>query len=97
MILFHRSSPLNHRLLLRQQSLLEQLSLDVSSEASKQEIEALRRSLEEKDATIRTLQENNHRLSDSIAASSEVERKEHEQTDSEMRLLKEKQESLQSH
>uniref|UniRef100_A0A452FVU9 Thyroid hormone receptor interactor 11 n=1 Tax=Capra hircus TaxID=9925 RepID=A0A452FVU9_CAPHI len=74
---------------------LRTVKSDVSSESSKQEIEALRRSLEEKDATIRTLQENNHRLSDSIAASSEVERKEHEQTDSEMRLLKEKQESLQ--
>ncbi|XP_065762037.1 thyroid receptor-interacting protein 11 isoform X4 [Muntiacus reevesi] len=68
---------------------------DVSSEPSKQEIEELRRSLQEKDATIRTLQENNHRLSDSIAASSELERKEHEQTDSEIKLLKEKQESLQ--
>lgn len=74
---------------------LRTVKSDVSSESSKQEIEALRRSLEEKDATIRTLQENNHRLSDSIAASSEVERKEHEQTESEMRLLKEKQESLQ--
>ncbi|XP_070334043.1 thyroid receptor-interacting protein 11 isoform X3 [Odocoileus virginianus] len=68
---------------------------DVSSESSKQEIEELRRSLQEKDATIRTLQENNHRLSDSIAASSELERKEHEQIDSEIKLLKEKQESLQ--
>lgn len=74
---------------------LRTIKFDVSNESSKQEIEELRRSLQEKDATIRTLQENNHRLSDSIAASSELERKEHEQTDSEIKLLKEKQESLQ--
>ncbi|XP_055989622.1 thyroid receptor-interacting protein 11 [Sorex fumeus] len=70
----------------------------LSGDASRwlqQEIEELRRSLQEKDATIKTLQENNHRLSDSIAASSELERKEHEQTDSELRQLKEKQEVLQ--
>ncbi|XP_032200537.1 thyroid receptor-interacting protein 11 isoform X2 [Mustela erminea] len=64
-------------------------------ESSKQELEELRKSLQEKDATIKTLQENNHRLSDSIAATSELERKEHEQTDSEMKQLKEKQEVLQ--
>uniref|UniRef100_A0A8C3YG95 Thyroid hormone receptor interactor 11 n=1 Tax=Catagonus wagneri TaxID=51154 RepID=A0A8C3YG95_9CETA len=68
---------------------------DVSSDSSKQEIEELRKSLQEKDATIRTLQENNHRLSDSIAATSELERKEHEQTDSEIKQLKEKQDVLQ--
>ncbi|XP_007105105.2 thyroid receptor-interacting protein 11 isoform X3 [Physeter macrocephalus] len=68
---------------------------DVLSESSKQEIEELRKSLQEKDATIRTLQENNHRLSDSIAASSELERKEQEQTDSEIKQLKEKQDILQ--
>ncbi|XP_045864372.1 thyroid receptor-interacting protein 11 isoform X1 [Meles meles] len=64
-------------------------------ESSKQELEELRKSLQEKDATIKTLQENNHRLSDSIAATSELERKEHEQTDAEMKQLKEKQEVLQ--
>ncbi|XP_074221219.1 thyroid receptor-interacting protein 11 isoform X1 [Camelus bactrianus] len=68
---------------------------DVSSESSKQEIEELRKSLQEKDATIRTLQENNHRLSDSIAANSELERQEHEQTDSEIKQLKERQDVLQ--
>lgn len=74
---------------------LRTIKSDVLSESSKQEIEELRKSLQEKDATIRTLQENNHRLSDSIAASSELERKEHEQTDSEIKQLKEKQDILQ--
>ncbi|XP_028633097.1 thyroid receptor-interacting protein 11 isoform X3 [Grammomys surdaster] len=67
-----------------------------SSQLLQQEVHDLRKSLEEKDATIRALQENNHRLSDSVAASSEVERKEHEQTDSEIKQLKEKQEVLQN-
>lgn len=65
------------------------------SESSQQEIEELRKLLQEKDATIRTLQENNHRLSDSVAATSELERKEHEQADSEIKQLKEKQDVLQ--
>ncbi|KAL4692417.1 hypothetical protein H8959_016227 [Pygathrix nigripes] len=69
--------------------------LSESSELLQQEVEELRKSLQEKDATIRTLQENNHRLSDSIAATSELERKEHEQTDSEIKQLKEKQDVLQ--
>lgn len=68
----------------------------VASQSLQQEIDDLRKSLQEKDATIRTLQENNHRLSDSIAASSEIERKEHEQTDFEIKQLKEKQEVLQN-
>uniref|UniRef100_A0A452SW31 Thyroid hormone receptor interactor 11 n=1 Tax=Ursus americanus TaxID=9643 RepID=A0A452SW31_URSAM len=68
---------------------------DTARESSKQELEELRKSLQEKDATIKTLQENNHRLSDSIAATSELERKEHEQTDSEIKQLKEKQDVLQ--
>nr|XP_045010747.1 thyroid receptor-interacting protein 11 isoform X2 [Jaculus jaculus] len=67
-----------------------------SSQLLQQEVDDLRKSLQEKDATIRTLQENNHRLSDSIAASSEIERKEHKQTDSEIKQLKEKQEVLQN-
>ncbi|XP_058148390.1 thyroid receptor-interacting protein 11 isoform X2 [Dasypus novemcinctus] len=69
--------------------------LNESSKLCQQELEELRKSLQEKDATIRTLQENNHRLSDSIAATSELERKEHEQTDSEVKQLKEKQDVLQ--
>ncbi|XP_016061198.1 PREDICTED: thyroid receptor-interacting protein 11 isoform X2 [Miniopterus natalensis] len=65
------------------------------SESSHQEIEELRKLLQEKDAAIRTLQENNHRLSNSIAATSELEKKEHEQTDSEIKQLREKQDVLQ--
>nr|XP_017512680.2 thyroid receptor-interacting protein 11 isoform X3 [Manis javanica] len=74
---------------------LRTIKPDLSSESSKQEIEELRKSLHEKDATIKTLKENNHRLSDSIAATSELERKEHEQTDSEIKQLREKQDVLQ--
>ncbi|KAM9645909.1 thyroid receptor-interacting protein 11 isoform 2-T2 [Trichechus inunguis] len=69
--------------------------LSESSKLLQQEIEELRKSLQEKDATIRTLQENNHRLSDSIAATSELGRREHEQTDSEIKQIKEKQDVLQ--
>ncbi|XP_036114435.1 thyroid receptor-interacting protein 11 isoform X3 [Molossus molossus] len=65
------------------------------SESSQQEIDELRKLLQEKDKTIRTLQENNHRLSNSIAATSELEKKEHEQSDSEIGHLKEKQDNLQ--
>ncbi|KAM4853054.1 LOW QUALITY PROTEIN: thyroid receptor-interacting protein 11 [Thomomys bottae] len=67
-----------------------------SSQLLQQEIEELRKSLQEKDSMIRTLQENNHRLSDSMAVSSELERKEHEQTESEIKQLKEKQDVLQN-
>ncbi|XP_041489082.1 thyroid receptor-interacting protein 11 isoform X2 [Microtus oregoni] len=67
-----------------------------SSQLLQQELDGLRRSLQEKDATIRTLQENNQRLSESVAASSEVGRREHKQTDLEMKQLKEKQEVLQN-
>ncbi|KAK2109590.1 hypothetical protein P7K49_009336 [Saguinus oedipus] len=66
----------------------------LSTESSKflqQEIEKLRKALQEKDATIRSLQEDNQRLSDSTAATSERERKEHEQIHSEIQQLKEKQ------
>ncbi|XP_054423097.1 thyroid receptor-interacting protein 11 isoform X2 [Pteronotus mesoamericanus] len=65
------------------------------SESSQQEIEELRKSLQEKDAAIRTLQENNHRLSDSMAATSELGKKEHEQTGAEIKHLKEKLDVLQ--
>jgi flagellar motility protein MotE (MotC chaperone) len=61
-----------------------------------EEVEKLRKLLQEKDATIRTLQENNNILSDSIAASSELERKVHEQTDSEIKQLKQKRDVLQN-
>ncbi|VTJ86096.1 Hypothetical predicted protein [Marmota monax] len=58
------------------------------------EVQELRQSLQEKDATIKTLQENNHRLSESMAALSEIESKGHEQTDSEIKQLKAKQDVL---
>ncbi|XP_023575402.1 thyroid receptor-interacting protein 11 [Octodon degus] len=67
-----------------------------SSQLLQLEIETLRKSLQEKDVTIRTLQENNHRLSDSLVATSEQERKEYKQSDSEVKQLKEKQEVLQN-
>ncbi|XP_027725732.1 thyroid receptor-interacting protein 11 [Vombatus ursinus] len=71
---------------------------EVSNEASKslqEELDQLRKILQEKDATIRTLQENNHRLCDSVAASSGLERKEQEEIDSEIKQIKEKRDILQ--
>ncbi|NWJ05641.1 TRIPB protein, partial [Crypturellus undulatus] len=59
------------------------------------ELEQLKKKLQEKDATIRTLQENNQRLSDSVATASELERKGQEENDSEMRQIKEKHDVLQ--
>ncbi|NXC99581.1 TRIPB protein, partial [Certhia familiaris] len=59
------------------------------------ELEQLKKKLEEKDSTIRTLQENNQRLSDSVATASEIERKSQEGTESEMRQIKEKHDVLQ--
>uniref|UniRef100_A0A8C0XLR3 Thyroid receptor-interacting protein 11 n=1 Tax=Castor canadensis TaxID=51338 RepID=A0A8C0XLR3_CASCN len=74
----------------------ESAGLSESPSFLQEEVEELRKLLQEKDATIRTLQENNHRLSNSIAASSELERREHEQSDSEIKQLKEKQDVLQN-
>ncbi|XP_036887059.1 thyroid receptor-interacting protein 11 isoform X2 [Sturnira hondurensis] len=68
---------------------------ETSSEPSQREVEELRKSLEDKDATIRTLQETNHRLSDSVAAASELGRKEHEQAGVEIKELKDKLDGLQ--
>uniref|UniRef100_A0A8B9EES6 Thyroid hormone receptor interactor 11 n=1 Tax=Anser cygnoides TaxID=8845 RepID=A0A8B9EES6_ANSCY len=59
------------------------------------ELEQLKKKLQEKDSTIRTLQENNQRLSDSVATASEVERKGQEGTDSEIKQIKEKHDVLQ--
>jgi putative NADH-flavin reductase len=80
------------------ESLIASLSGGLSELARflQEEVEALTKLLQEKDATIRTLQENNSRLSDLIAAFSELERKEHEQTDSEIKQLKEKQDVFQN-
>ncbi|NXP21211.1 TRIPB protein, partial [Scytalopus superciliaris] len=59
------------------------------------ELEQLKKKLQEKESTIRTLQENNQRLSDSVATASEMERKSQEGTESEMRQIKEKHDVLQ--
>ncbi|KFP11261.1 Thyroid receptor-interacting protein 11, partial [Egretta garzetta] len=71
---------------------------EVLSDESKlfqKELEKLKKKLQEKDSTIRTLQENNQRLSDSVATASEMERKSQEGTESEMRQIKEKHDVLQ--
>uniref|UniRef100_A0A8C3PLE1 Thyroid hormone receptor interactor 11 n=1 Tax=Calidris pygmaea TaxID=425635 RepID=A0A8C3PLE1_9CHAR len=71
---------------------------EVLSDESKllqKELEQLKQKLQEKDSTILTLQENNQRLSDSVATASEIERKNQEGTESEMRQIKEKHDILQ--
>ncbi|XP_064334229.1 thyroid receptor-interacting protein 11-like [Camelus dromedarius] len=78
---------------------LQAVKSDGSSESSKllqEEIEELRKSTEEKDAAIRTLQEDNQRLCESIAAASELNRKQHEERDSKLQQLREKQDDLQN-
>nr|XP_008163954.1 thyroid receptor-interacting protein 11 isoform X2 [Chrysemys picta bellii] len=64
---------------------------EIVSDASKllqQELEQLKKILQEKDVTIRILKENNQRLSDSMAATSELERKGQKDTDPEMKQIK---------
>ncbi|XP_074440294.1 thyroid receptor-interacting protein 11 isoform X2 [Larus michahellis] len=73
----------------------EVLSDEPESKLLQKELEQLKKKLQEKDSTIRTLQENNQRLSDSVAAASEIERKSQEGTESEMRQVKEKHDILQ--
>ncbi|NWR74905.1 TRIPB protein, partial [Centropus unirufus] len=71
---------------------------EVLSDESKilqKELEQLKKKLQESDSTIRTLQENNQRLSDSVATASEIERKNQEGTESELRQIKEKHDVLQ--
>ncbi|XP_040850048.1 thyroid receptor-interacting protein 11-like [Ochotona curzoniae] len=53
-----------------------------------QQVEELRRSLEQRDVSIRALQQDNQHLSDSIAAAAELKKKEHQQHNSELRQLK---------
>ncbi|KAM6069745.1 thyroid receptor-interacting protein 11 isoform 2-T2 [Theristicus caerulescens] len=65
------------------------------SKLLQKELEQLKKKLQEKDSTIRTLQENNQQLSDSVATASETERKSQEGTESEMRQIKEKHDVLQ--
>ncbi|NWV54055.1 TRIPB protein, partial [Daphoenositta chrysoptera] len=59
------------------------------------ELVQLKKNLQERDSIIRTLQENNQRLSDSVATASEIERKSQEGAESEMRQIKEKHDVLQ--
>uniref|UniRef100_A0A8C0J8W8 Thyroid hormone receptor interactor 11 n=1 Tax=Chelonoidis abingdonii TaxID=106734 RepID=A0A8C0J8W8_CHEAB len=64
---------------------------EIVSDASKllqQELEQLKKMLQEKDDTIRTLKENNQRLSDSMAITLELERKGQKDTDPEMKQIK---------
>ncbi|XP_058523355.1 thyroid receptor-interacting protein 11-like [Ochotona princeps] len=67
-----------------------------TSPSLQQEVEELRRSLKERENTIRRLQENNQHLFDSIAAAAELGRKQHEQHDSELRQLKQTYDVLQN-
>ncbi|XP_063804647.1 thyroid receptor-interacting protein 11 isoform X2 [Pseudophryne corroboree] len=60
-----------------------------------QECERLRIQIQERDSTIRTLQENNQRLSDSIAVTSEQGRRSQQETVLEMRQIRERNEVLQ--
>ncbi|XP_069714793.1 thyroid receptor-interacting protein 11 isoform X2 [Phaenicophaeus curvirostris] len=71
---------------------------EVLSDESKilqKELEQLKKKLQESDSTIRTLQENNQRLSDSVATASEIERRNQEGTESELRQIREKHDILQ--
>uniref|UniRef100_A0A8C8SJU1 Thyroid hormone receptor interactor 11 n=1 Tax=Pelusios castaneus TaxID=367368 RepID=A0A8C8SJU1_9SAUR len=60
-----------------------------------QELDQMKKMLQEKESAIRTLKENNQRLSDSVAAKSELERKGQEETDSEVKQIKGKCDVLQ--
>ncbi|KAM9148064.1 thyroid receptor-interacting protein 11 isoform 2-T2 [Pangshura tecta] len=71
---------------------------EIVSDASKllqQELEQLKKMLQEKDDTIRTLKENNQRLSDSMAITLELERKGQKDTDPEMKQIKGKRDVFQ--
>ncbi|NXJ10274.1 TRIPB protein, partial [Odontophorus gujanensis] len=81
-----------------QPSVMQNSAPEVLNDESKilqKELEQLKKKLQEKDSTIRTLQENNQRLSDSVATASEFERRSQEETDSEMRQIREKHDVLQ--
>ncbi|XP_053108885.1 thyroid receptor-interacting protein 11 isoform X2 [Hemicordylus capensis] len=69
--------------------------LTSESKPVNEELEHIKKTLQEKDAIIRTLQENNQRLSDSMATSSEMERKGQGESDLEMKHLREKCDVLQ--
>uniref|UniRef100_G1NKA9 Thyroid hormone receptor interactor 11 n=1 Tax=Meleagris gallopavo TaxID=9103 RepID=G1NKA9_MELGA len=84
--------------IISQPSVVQSSAPEVLSDESKllqKELEQLKKKLQEKDSTIRTLQENNQRLSDSVATASEFERRSQEETNSEMRQIREKHDVLQ--
>lgn len=84
--------------IISQPSVMQSSAPEVLSDESKllqKELEQLKKKLQEKDSTIRTLQENNQRLSNSVATASEFERRSQEETDSEMRQIREKHDVLQ--
>ncbi|XP_063146304.1 thyroid receptor-interacting protein 11 [Candoia aspera] len=68
---------------------------DSESKSLNEELEFMKKTLQEKDSLIQTLQENNQRLSDSMAASSEVEIKCQQEFGLEIKQLKEKCDILQ--
>ncbi|XP_043929562.1 thyroid receptor-interacting protein 11 [Protopterus annectens] len=82
--------------------LTETLTSHVPSEAEvdrikalQKELETLKRVLQSKESTIRTLQENNSRLSDTVAANAESSRKNNEEGTSEITQTREKCDALQ--
>ncbi|XP_039598213.1 thyroid receptor-interacting protein 11 isoform X1 [Polypterus senegalus] len=71
------------------------LSLDEQLKKLHEEVAIFKNMLEEKETVIRTLQENNHRLSNSFASSSENERKGQEEAAAERKQTKERLDGLQ--
>uniref|UniRef100_A0A2D4I0M8 Thyroid receptor-interacting protein 11 n=2 Tax=Micrurus lemniscatus lemniscatus TaxID=129467 RepID=A0A2D4I0M8_MICLE len=68
---------------------------DSECQSVNEELEFTKKTLQEKDLLIQTLQENNQRLSDSMAASSDVERKCQQEFGLEVKQLKDKSDILQ--
>ncbi|KAG8513528.1 Thyroid receptor-interacting protein 11, partial [Galemys pyrenaicus] len=71
-------------------------SPSASSKLLQEEVEVLRKSIQEKDATVQKLQEELQKLSDSITTTSELEREQHKQNNSQIKRLKEKHKALQN-
>nr|XP_009935170.1 PREDICTED: thyroid receptor-interacting protein 11 [Opisthocomus hoazin] len=69
--------------------------LSDESKLVQKELEQLKKKLQEKDSTIRALQQYNQGLSDSVTTASEIERKSQEGTETEMKQIKEKNDVLQ--
>ncbi|XP_066484544.1 thyroid receptor-interacting protein 11 [Tiliqua scincoides] len=69
--------------------------LNSESRPLNEELEHMKKALQEKDAAIQTLQENNQRLSDSVATSSEMERRNQAESDLELKRLRERCDTMQ--